>query len=68
MIIMTNALFNNPGCTERVWLEALPGSVKRILIADEVHHLGAGNVHQEPAGVLRVQDRFVRDSHPPIRS
>ena len=42
VIITTNALFNNPGSTERAWLEALPGSVKRILIADEVHHLGAG--------------------------
>ena len=42
VIIATNALFSTPGSVERAWLEALPDSVARILVADEVHHLGAG--------------------------
>ena len=42
VIIATNALFSTSGSTERAWLEAISGSVTCILIADEVHHLGAG--------------------------
>ena len=41
VLLITNALFSVPDSMERAWLEALPDSVTRILIADEVHHLGA---------------------------
>ena len=41
MLLITNALFSSGESMERAWLEALPNSVARILIADEVHHLGA---------------------------
>ena len=40
VILVTNALFGAES-VERAWLEALPKYVDRILIADEVHHLGA---------------------------
>ena len=41
VLLITNALFGAGESMERAWLEALPNSVARILIADEVHHLGA---------------------------
>ena len=41
VLIMTNALFIQGGSAERAWMENLPSSVNRLLIADEVHHLGA---------------------------
>ena len=41
VLLVTNALFSAGESMERAWLEALPDSVACILIADEVHHLGA---------------------------
>ena len=41
VFLLTNALFSRPGSAVRRWLQGLPVSVARILIADEVHNLGA---------------------------
>ena len=41
VLLMTNALFNQKGSVTREWLEKLPDSVGRVLVADEVHHLGS---------------------------
>ena len=41
VLLMTNALFGQRGSIAREWLESLPGSVRRVLIADEVHNLGS---------------------------
>ncbi len=41
VFLFTNALFTRRDSTERRWLQELPESVARILIADEVHNLGA---------------------------
>lgn len=49
VLIMTNALFSQPGSAERAWIENLPESVNRILIADEVHNLGSATfVNDQP--------------------
>lgn len=41
VILLTNALFSRSDSAERDWLQGLSDSVTRILIADEVHNLGA---------------------------
>ncbi len=41
VLILTNSLFTARNSFERRWLEALPASVTQLLIADEVHNLGA---------------------------
>ncbi len=41
VLLLTNALFTRRDSFERRWLQQLPDSVTRILIADEVHNLGA---------------------------
>ena len=41
VFLLTNALFTRRDSAERRWLQGLPDSVTRILIADEVHNLGA---------------------------
>lgn len=40
VLLLTNALFSRRDSALRGWMEGLPGSVTRLLIADEVHHLG----------------------------
>ena len=41
VLLLTNALFNQKASVARKWLERLPDSVRRVLIADEVHNLGS---------------------------
>ena len=41
VLLMTHALFSKRDSPERQWLQELPDSVTRLLIADEVHNLGA---------------------------
>ena len=43
VLIMTNALFAKAKSKEREWLERLPDSVARVLIADEVHNFGSAS-------------------------
>ena len=43
VLLMTNALFNRRDSAVRSWLEGLPDSVSRVLIADEVHNLGSAS-------------------------
>ena len=49
VLIMTNALFGQKGSDARKWLEELPDSVARVLIADEVHNLGSSTfINHQP--------------------
>ena len=41
VLLMSNSLFTQTGSPERHWLETLPDSIVKLLIADEVHNLGA---------------------------
>ena len=41
VLLMSNSLFTQMGSPVRRWLEELPSSVTKLLIADEVHNLGA---------------------------
>ena len=41
VLLLTNSLFAQPDSVVRHWIDGLPDSVIRILIADEVHNLGA---------------------------
>ena len=41
VLLMSNSLFTQTDSPERRWLEALPASIVKLLIADEVHNLGA---------------------------
>ena len=41
VLLLTHALFNRAASPERIWMENLPEVVNRLLIADEVHNLGA---------------------------
>ena len=41
VILMSNSLFTKLDSPERRWLEELPSSITKLLIADEVHNLGA---------------------------
>ena len=41
VLVMSNALFSQRNSDARTWVEGLPQSVSLLLIADEVHHLGA---------------------------
>ena len=49
VLIMTNALFGQKGSDAHKWLEELPDSVARVLIADEVHNLGSSTfINHQP--------------------
>ena len=48
VLLLTNALFMQRDSTERSWMERLPNSVSRILIADEVHNLGSRAFINDP--------------------
>ena len=49
VLLMTNALFSQRASVVRRWLEGLPDSVSRILIADEVHNLGSSSfINNQP--------------------
>ena len=41
VLLISNSLFTQMGSPERRWLEELPSSITKLLIADEVHNLGA---------------------------
>ena len=41
VLLMSNSLFTQTDSPERRWLEELPDSIAKLLIADEVHNLGA---------------------------
>ena len=41
VLLMSNSLFTQKDSPERRWLEELPASIGKLLIADEVHNLGA---------------------------
>ena len=41
VLLMSNSLFTQMGSPERRWLEELPSAITKLLIADEVHNLGA---------------------------
>ena len=49
VLLMTNALFSQRKSIVRPWLEELPDSVSRVLIADEVHNLGSSSfINNQP--------------------
>ena len=48
ILLLTNSLFMRQSSAERSWLESLPDSITRILIADEVHNLGAPSFINNP--------------------
>ena len=48
ILLMSNALFTQPDSAERLWLDRLPNSVTRLLIADEVHNLGSAAFVENP--------------------
>ena len=50
VLLLTNSLFAQSDSTVRRWIENLPKSVSRILVADEVHNLGAPSfIGNQPA-------------------
>ena len=64
ILLLTNALFMNQGSAERSWLERLPDTVTCILVADEVHNLGAPSFVNDPPECF---DRRIGLSATPIR-
>ena len=64
VLLLTNSLFMNRGSAERIWLESLPQSVTCILVADEVHNLGASSFVKNPPECF---DRRIGLSATPIR-
>lgn len=64
VLVMTNALFNRGKSSARKWLEGLPKSVHRILIADEVHNLGSPTFIKNPPSFF---DHRIGLSATPIR-
>ena len=48
VLLLTHALFSRADSTTRIWLETLPSSVRRLLIADEVHNLGSRSFVNNP--------------------
>ena len=48
ILLLTNSLFLRNSSAERYWLECLPNSITSILIADEVHNLGASSFVNNP--------------------
>ena len=64
ILLLTNSLFMRQGSAVRSWLESLPDSVSCILIADEVHNLGAPSfINNQP----ECFDRRIGLSATPIR-
>lgn len=47
-LLMTNALFAQTTSDVKTWLETLPSSITRILVADEVHRLGTSSFLNNP--------------------
>ncbi len=64
VFLMSNALFTRSDSAVRIWLETLPESVERFLIADEVHNLGAPSFVGNPPEFF---DRRIGLSATPIR-
>ena len=64
ILLLTNSLFMSRGSAERSWLETLPDSVTCILVADEVHNLGAPSFVNNPPECF---DRRIGLSATPIR-
>ena len=64
ILLLTNSLFMGRGSAERSWLESLPDSVTCILVADEVHNLGAPSFVNNPPECF---DRRIGLSATPIR-
>jgi len=64
VLLLTNSLFLKRGSAERSWLESLPDSVTCILVADEVHNLGAPSFVNNPPECF---DRRIGLSATPIR-
>ena len=64
ILLLTNSLFMRKDSAERSWLESLPDSVNCILIADEVHNLGAPSFINDPPECF---DRRIGLSATPIR-
>ena len=64
ILLLTNSLFMSRGSAERSWLESLPDSVTCILVADEVHNLGAPSFVNNPPECF---DRRIGLSATPIR-
>ncbi len=64
VLLLTNALFMRQDSEERAWLQSLPDSVNRILIADEVHNFGSPSFINDPPEFF---DRRIGLSATPIR-
>ena len=64
ILLLTNSLFMRQDSAERSWLERLPDSVSCILVADEVHNLGAPSFVNNPPECF---DRRIGLSATPIR-
>ena len=64
ILLLTNSLFIRKDSAERSWLASLPDSVTCILIADEVHNLGAPSFVNDPPVFF---DRRIGLSATPIR-
>ena len=64
ILLLTNSLFIRKDSAERSWLASLPDSVTCILIADEVHNLGAPSFVNNPPECF---DRRIGLSATPIR-
>lgn len=64
ILLLTNSLFLSRRSAERSWLESLPDSVTCILVADEVHNLGAPSFVKNPP---KCFDRRIGLSATPIR-
>ena len=64
VLLLTISLFMNRGSAERIWLESLPQSVTCMLVADEVHNLGASSFVKNPPECF---DRRIGLSATPIR-
>jgi superfamily II DNA or RNA helicase len=64
VLLMSNALFTKADSAERRWLDELPETIERVLIADEVHNLGTPSFIAEPPEFF---DRRIGLSATPIR-
>ncbi len=55
VFISSNSLFARRKAAFREWLENLPSSVTRLLIADEVHNLGTPSFVEKPPGFFEFR-------------
>ena len=55
VLLLTNQLFSRQNSGLRDWLEGLPDSVLRLLIADEVHHLGTKSFTENQPGFFEYR-------------